>query len=60
MKRCGCTACLLQDALELLRTGRTSMGILLVEQALLAVREQAERSKPVKPPARTRKARARP
>jgi hypothetical protein len=60
MRRCGCTACLLADALELLGSGRVRMGILLVEQALLAVREQAERSKPAKLPARVRKARARP
>jgi hypothetical protein len=58
MKRCGCTACLLEAALELLNTGRVGMGILLVERAL----EQTERQKikRVAPPARARKARARP
>jgi hypothetical protein len=56
MRRCGCTACLLADALVLLRSGRAGMATLLVEQAL----EQVERSKPVKPSARARKASARP
>jgi hypothetical protein len=58
MKRCGCTACLLKDALELLNTGRVGMGILLVERAL----EQTGRrtTTHAKPPARARKARARP
>jgi hypothetical protein len=57
MKRCGCTACLLEAALELLNTGRVGMGILLVERAL----QQTERQKArVAPPARARKARARP
>jgi hypothetical protein len=57
MKRCGCTACLLEAALELLNTGRVGMGILLVERAL----QQTERQKArVAPLARARKARARP
>jgi hypothetical protein len=55
MTRCSCTACLLKAALELLHSGRVSMGVLLVEQAL----EQVEQSKPVKLPAR-RTGRARP
>jgi hypothetical protein len=60
--RCRCAACQLAAALELLHSGRVSMGILLVEQALQTLREQAERSWQVKPAARTqpRKARARP
>jgi hypothetical protein len=52
--RCGCTACALEAALELLRAGRVRMAVLLLEQAL-----QAERAKPVKASARARKARAR-
>jgi hypothetical protein len=56
MKRCSCLACELRAAPELLRTGRASMAVLLIERTL----EQVERSKPVKPPARARKARARP
>jgi hypothetical protein len=58
MRRCGCTACLLEAALLLLNTGRVGMGILLVEQAL----EQAGRrtAAHAKPPARVRRARARP
>jgi hypothetical protein len=50
MRRCGCTACLLADALVLLRSGRAGMATLLVEQAL----EQAEqqKAKRVAPPAR--------
>ena len=54
--KCGCLGCTLRAVLVLLRTGRASMATTLVEQAL----EQVERSKPVKPPARARKARARP
>ena len=38
MKRCGCTACLLKAALELLHTGRVSMAMRLVEQALRSER----------------------
>ena len=57
MKRCGCTACLLEAALELLNTGRMRMAATLVGQAL----QQTERQKArVAPPARARKARARP
>jgi hypothetical protein len=56
MTRCNCTACLLQAALMLLRSGRASMAATLVEQAL----EQVGRSKPAKPPAKARRARVRP
>jgi hypothetical protein len=57
--RCGCTRCLLEAALALLRTDRPRMAAMLIEQALRqAERERVERSKPVKPPVR-RKARAR-
>ena len=58
MKRCGCTACLLKAALELLRSGRPTMAATLVEQAL----EQVERrtTTHAKPPPRARRARARP
>jgi hypothetical protein len=58
MKRCGCTACLLQAALVLLRGGRVSMAATLIEQAL----EQVERQQPkqVAPPARRGSRRARP
>jgi hypothetical protein len=55
--RCLCTACMLEAAVNLLRSGRVSMGTLLVEMALQ--RERAEHQRPVKAPARTRKARAR-
>ena len=44
--RCGCTACLLAAALELLRTGRTRMATLLVEQALEV---EQDRAKPAGP-----------
>ncbi len=56
--RCGCTACALEAALELLRAGRVRMAVLLLEQAL----EQAEREKAkrVAPSARCGRARARP
>jgi hypothetical protein len=45
--RCSCTACLLAAALELLRTGRTSMATLLIEQALAAEQDRAKRAKPL-------------
>jgi hypothetical protein len=52
--RCSCTACLLAAALELLRTGRTSMATLLIEQALAAEQDRAEqdRAERRKPPVR--------
>jgi hypothetical protein len=45
MKRCSCTVCLLEAAIELLRTGRTSMATLLIEQALEAEQERTKRRK---------------
>jgi hypothetical protein len=56
--RCGCTACLLEAALKLLRSGRAGMATLLIEQAL----EQAEqqKTKRVTPSARPGSRRARP
>jgi hypothetical protein len=60
--RCSCVACQIETALELLRAGRrTSMAVLLLEQALRNVREQAVRdnTRPAKAPANARKARAR-
>jgi hypothetical protein len=57
MRRCGCTACLLEDALELLRTSRPHMAARLIEQALEQVEQQKARR--VAPPAR-RGRRARP
>jgi hypothetical protein len=53
--RCGCVACALEAALELLRAGRVRMAVLLLEQALRSERHQPARAKP---PARARKARA--
>jgi hypothetical protein len=43
--RCGCTMCLLEAAIELLRTGRTTMAIQLIEQALAAEQDRAKRPK---------------
>ena len=40
--RCECTACLLRAALELLRTGRTRMAVLLIEQALAAEEDRVK------------------
>jgi hypothetical protein len=57
--RCLCTACLLEAALNLLRSGRVNMGVLLIEQALQRERERVEHQRPVKAPARVRKPRAR-
>jgi hypothetical protein len=54
--KCGCLECTLRAVLVLLRSGRASMAATLVAQTLV----QVERSKPAKPPARARKARARP
>ena len=45
--RCGCTVCLLEAAIELLRTGRTTMAIQLIEQALAAEQDRAKRAKPL-------------
>jgi hypothetical protein len=57
--RCLCTACMLEAALRLLRSGRVGMGTLLVEMALQRERERAERERSVEAPApRARKARA--
>jgi hypothetical protein len=50
--RCLCTACLLEAALRLLRSGRVSMGVLLLEQALQRERERAEHRRPVQMPAK--------
>jgi hypothetical protein len=51
--RCACTACLLRAALELLRTGRTRMAVLLIEQALAAeedgVKPRARRGRRARP-----------
>jgi hypothetical protein len=59
--RCICTACLLEAALHLLRTGRAGMATALLEQALRLERERAERERPAraKPAPRARKAGAR-
>ena len=57
--RCACLQCQLEAVLKLLRSGRTRMATLLVEQALQAERARAERAKPVKAPARARKTGAR-
>jgi hypothetical protein len=58
MMRCSCMRCLLADVLVLLRKGhRVSMAVLLLEQALEA---EEKKTKRVAPPARARKARARP
>ena len=57
--RCSSAACLLSSALELLHTGRVSMAMRLIEQTLRAERARVEQAKPVKAPARTRKARVR-
>jgi hypothetical protein len=57
--RCLCTACMLEAALKLLRSGRVSMGTLLVEMALQRERERVEPERPVKPPAKARKGRTR-
>jgi hypothetical protein len=54
--RCGCTVCLLEAAIELLRSGRAGMATLLIEQALAAEQDRAERAKP--PARRARRARA--
>jgi hypothetical protein len=45
--RCSCTACLLAAELELLRTGRTRMATLLIEQALAAEQDRTKRAKPL-------------
>jgi hypothetical protein len=59
--RCECPICALEAALVLLRTGRVSMGALLVEQALERAREAAEqreggRRRAAPPKGRARKA----
>ena len=54
--RCSCTGCLLASALELLRTGRVAMAVLLIEQALQAEQDRAKRAKP--PARRGRKVRS--
>jgi hypothetical protein len=56
MKRCGCTVCLLEAAIELLRSGRTGMATLLIEQALAAEQARAKQDKP--PTRRDRRARS--
>jgi hypothetical protein len=56
MKRCSCTVCLLEAAIELLRTDRTSMAILLIEQALAAEQDRAKRGKPPARPGRRARA----
>jgi hypothetical protein len=58
VKRCGCLACELRAALELLRTGRPNMAATLVARALEQVEQP--KAKAGKPPPRARKARARP
>ena len=58
MRRCGCAACLLKAALELLRTDRMRMAATLVEQVLQQVEQRTTTQ--AKPPARARRARARP
>jgi hypothetical protein len=45
MKRCNCSLGLLEAAIELLRTGRTSMATLLIEQALVAEQDRTKRPK---------------
>jgi hypothetical protein len=62
MTRCSCTACLLEAGVELLRSGRPRMAMLLFEQALEV--EQAKKAetkvKPVvRPVTSTRKRGAR-
>ena len=51
--RCACTACALEAALELLRSGRTRMATLLIEQALAAeedgVKPRARRGRRARP-----------
>jgi hypothetical protein len=59
--RCSCTACLLAAALALLRTGRTGMATLLIEQALAAEQGRAEQDRAERrklPVRRGRKARS--
>jgi hypothetical protein len=48
--RCLCTACMLEAALRLLRSGRVGMAASLLEQALRLERERAGRERPAAAP----------